>query len=122
MSRILNSKILSVLLSVVLIWLGLSLLDLRVKDKLMYEQAMGLEGKIETTKKENSNLERYIGYLQNPSFLAKEARLKLNYKAPDEQVVFVYRDSSPKKASQSFEERLAGMKNYQKWWYWLVGY
>ncbi len=120
--QFINSKIFSALLLIVLVWLGFSSLNLTIKDRAMRDEAMRLEGKIEMVKKENSNFEKYISYMHNPSFLEREARLRLNYKAPDEQVAFIYRDNSSKKASRSFEDELANMKNYQKWWYWLWGY
>ena len=122
MSRILNSKILSVILVGVLVWLGVSFLDVKFQERYIHDEVQNLQNKIEAAKKDNTNLEKNMANLQNPSFLEREAKLKLNYKKSDEQVVFVYRDTAPKKGSESFQSKLAGMKNYQKWWYWLIGY
>ncbi len=122
MNRILNSKIFSGVLLGLLVWLGVSALDLRLQEKSVNNGARSIESKIETTKKENSQLEKYISYMQNPSFLEREAKLNLNYKNSDEQVVFVYRDTSAKNASASSEDILKNKPNYLKWWYWMWGY
>ena len=120
MGRILSSKAVSFLLVVIFAWLGLSALELNSQKDSIHEEAKNLETKIGNTEKGNSNLEKIISYLRNPSFREKEARLKLNYKTPDENVAFVYRDASAQKTSVSFEE-LDNMKFYEKWWYWLTG-
>ena len=83
-----------------------------------------LEEKINSLENNNSLLERFLGYMSNQSFLEKEARLRLNYKVPGEEVVFVYPDDSAKTSSSSnnFEKQLAQMPNYIKWVYYLMGY
>ena len=122
MDRILNSKIVLVVLAGLSIWLGLSVWGIKLQEKSVNDEARNIDKKIETAKKENSNLEKYISNLQNPAFLERIARLKLNYQASGEQVVFVYRDTAPKKSSESFEDKLKDSPNYAKWWYWLFGY
>lgn len=83
-----------------------------------------MEAKISDLESDNSYIERVIGYLKNPSFLQKEARLKLNYKAFEEKVAFIYQDESAKagSASDNFDKQLVQMPNYLKWVYYLLGY
>ncbi len=83
-----------------------------------------MEAKINDLESDNSYLEKVVGYLKNPSFLQKEARLKLNYKASEEKVAFIYPDESAKagSASGNFNKQLAQMPNYVKWVYYLLGY
>ena len=121
MGRLLNSKLFSVGLLAVFAWLLLSSIDLIDRDRSVREEVRNLEQKIVSVEEDNAELEKQVGYLENPAFLEREARLRLNYKAPDEVVVFVYPDDSPQRSSKSFYEDLAKMENYKKWLYWLMG-
>ena len=80
--------------------------------------------KIADVEKDTAYLEKFLAYFQTSSFLEKEARLKLNYKAQGEEAVFVYKDTNNKKASVvlSFDELLARIPNYKKWFLYLLGY
>src|SRR3989344_6096212 len=76
-------------------------------------------------KRDNASLEGYIKNFKNPEFLEKEARLRLNYKASGEEVVFVHRDINSQKASSSGtgpSQRTEEPPNYKKWWHWLLGF
>ncbi len=83
-----------------------------------------MEAKIKDVQNDTDYLNKFLAYFQTPAFLEKEARLKLNYKAQGEEVVFIYKDKNTKKASDSisFEELLAKMPNYKKWFLYLLGY
>ena len=83
-----------------------------------------VEAKINEVQKDTDYLNKFLAYFKTPAFLEKEARLKLNYKAQGEEVVFIYKDKNPKKESDSIslEELLAKMPNYKKWALYLLGY
>ena len=49
-----------------------------------------LDKKIAEVKRSASELERLGGYLNSDAYFERQARLKLNYKKPDERVVYVY--------------------------------
>src|SRR3989344_4528539 len=49
-----------------------------------------LDKKITEAERSASELERLKDYLQSDAYLERQARLKLNYKKPDEKVVYVY--------------------------------
>ena len=77
-----------------------------------------LEGKITETEKTNSDLSRLLDYFKSRSYLEREAKIKLNVRQPDENVVFIYEDE---KANMSEEEKnrnfsgLKGLTNFEKW-------
>ena len=52
--------------------------------------------KIDETQNAVSELEKLGDYLKDDAYLERQARLKLNYKRPDEKVVFVYRNPNAK--------------------------
>lgn len=116
-----NSKILTVLLSVLSVWILFSVISVELeKDEVKKEEA-NIEAKIINIEWESASLERYIKNFDNPDFLEKEARLRLNYKAPGEEVVFVHRDPDSQKASSA--EKFSGedLPNYKKWLHYLLG-
>lgn len=67
-------------------------------------QLEDLEAKIAAVEKEGERKERIADYLNSESYLEKQARLRLNLKKEGEEVVFVYRNDDPAKASESFED------------------
>ena len=105
-------------------WLSLSFIKIKLQSDIVNKEVGDLETKIGGLEESNSSLDKLIGYLKHPSFLDKEARLKLNYKSADEEVAFVYPDLNPKTSSGSPDTRelLAKMPNYLKWVWYLMGY
>jgi len=117
----LNSKILTVPLAFLSVWIFFLVISVEIeKDEVKKEEA-NIESKIINVERDNASLERFIKNFDNPEFLEKEARLRLNYKALGEEVVFVHRDLNPKKASSAEETSPEDMSNYKKWWNWLLG-
>ena len=86
------------------------------------KEETAIRSKITGIKRDNDLLERYIKNFENQEFLDKEARFRLNYKLPGEEVVFVHRDANSQKASSSEELSSEGMLNYKKWWRWISGF
>ena len=119
--KILNSKLLTVGLLLLLAWLLISFLDMNSKKAVLNKELFGYSAKIEQVKKNNEELRQFISFFNIPGFLEREARIRLNYKAPDEQVVYVYRDErTPSPAAPS--DFISNLPNYKKWWYYLLGY
>jgi len=121
-SKLFNSKFFSIAVVFIAGWLVLSWLGVENNKKAFDKEIMGIEAKISNVQKTNNELSEFLSHFDNPSFLEKEARLKLNYKAPDEEVIFVYRDNGAKTASISANasdgrlfkhifSKLAGFKN-----------
>ena len=124
MRPILNSKVLSIVLSILILWLIIFSAQLVVQKNSVDKEVENLRWKIDEAQKNSNYLDKLLAYFQSPAFLEKEARLKFNYKASGEKVVFVYKDKTAKSVSGSadFQEVLKTLPNYKKWFYYLLGY
>jgi cell division protein FtsB len=82
---------------------------------------LGLLGSnIDDAKRENARLTQEFSRMQQPQWLALFARQQLNYKLPDETVVFVYK--SEKAGTIAPSQQSAGERpNWRKWLDWLRG-
>ena len=118
-----KSKLFLALLIPVIGWLSLSFIKIKLQSDIVNKEVGDLESKISYLADSNSSLDKLIGYLKHPSFLDREARLKLNYKSEGEEVAFVYPDVSAKTSSGSsgFEELSSPLPNYMKWFWYLIG-
>ncbi|OGN30270.1 MAG: hypothetical protein A3I26_02155 [Candidatus Yanofskybacteria bacterium RIFCSPLOWO2_02_FULL_43_10] len=123
-NKILNSKIFTALISVIALWLTLSSVNLSSQKDTVNKEVGNVEAKIKEVQNDTEYLNKFLTYFKTPAFLEKEARLKLNYKAQGEEVVFIYKDKNAKKVSDSisFEELLDRTPNYKKWFLYLLGY
>ena len=120
---LLNSKWFSFLIIAALGWLSLSFVKIKMQNNLVNKEAEILENKIANLETDNKSIEEYLNYLNHPSFLEREARIKLNYKSEGESVAFVYPDTNKiSSQAEDFHERLKRSPNYIKWTYYLLGY
>ena len=120
---ILKSKWSSFVIIATLVWLSLSFVKIKMQASLVNKEAVILENKIADLEKDNNSIEKYLNYLNRPSFLKKEARLKLNYKLEGESVAFVYPDTNQTtSSSEEFYIQFSRLPNYAKWIYYLLGY
>lgn len=117
----LNSKWLSLLLIVLVVWLVFSLPKLNTRRTELEKTISDLGQRVEDAEKSKTYLEKFMAYFKSPEFLEKEARTKLNYKLPDEEVVFVFRDTNPKSTVKT-GKNIDQAPNYKKWWYYVSGY
>lgn len=119
MLPLLKSKVTLVVLAVLVAWLGLSALNVGSQRERLQAALREVEQKIRNTERSNEFLAKFSGYLESESYLEKQARLKLNYKAPDEEVFFVYRggaDAPPEPQGTQPETPF-----WLRWWRHLVG-
>ncbi len=123
-SKFLNSKFFSVVVILIVGWLALSLFGVESRKKSFDKDISGIESKINNVQKTNDQLSEFLSHFDNPSFLEKEARTKLNYKAPDEELILVYRDNGAKTASDSvggsskegiFKSIFSKLSEYKNW-------
>ena len=121
---ILQRKIITIGLAVLLVWLGYKVWQIRIQRSDRDIQVKDLESRAVGLELNNQFLASLSAYFASDVYLERQARLKLNYKLADEQVAFVYKDTSVKVASpsQEFKVQLAEMPNWKKWWYYLLGY
>ncbi|OGN02527.1 MAG: hypothetical protein A2655_02290 [Candidatus Yanofskybacteria bacterium RIFCSPHIGHO2_01_FULL_43_42] len=120
--NLLNSKFFTVFISLALVWILFSVIFVEIEKNEVKKEEEDIEAKITNIERDNASLEAYIKNIENSEFLEKEARLRLNYKAPGEEVVFVHRDLNPQKASLAQEFSTDEPPNYKKWWNWLLGF
>lgn len=74
--------------------------------------------KVAELQKAQDELEKQAGYFQSNAYIEQQARLKLNYKKPDEHVVYVYRSAStPTPSDQTLAKSTS---NLQQWWDYLM--
>ena len=86
-----------------------------------------LDKKIAEIKQSTSELKRLGGYLNIDAYFERQARLKLNYKKPDEKVVYIYTRENNNKTEpptslntgRVTESEL--IQNLKLWWWYLVG-
>jgi cell division protein FtsB len=112
--KILNSKIFTIFLAGLFVWMLFLVFFTEVEKKEIKKEESVIQKKIDKIILENQKLERFINSFNNRDFLDKQARLRLNYKIPGEEVVFVYQEDNSKKASSSLGERKEVLNN--KWW------
>ena len=96
----LSSKIFTVVIVLVVLWFGIRALDLGTQKAALNREVSELETKIDTFKKDNEILQKFISFTHDADFLAREARRRLNFRSADEHVAFVY-PSEEKPASAS---------------------
>ncbi len=101
MPNFLHRKVLSLLLIAVAVWLGRGLWVAYGDRSGVQEQLADIQDKVEKARQDNQQLASSSAYFKSDSYLEKQARLKLNYKLPDEQVTFIYPDKSDHVASVS---------------------
>ncbi len=116
----LNSKLFTVIPLALIVWILFSVISVEIEKDEVEREERSTEAKIKDISYDNEQLKRFLDNLTDPRFLEKEARLRLNYKAPDEEVIFVHRDVSSERSSFSDDFSANNLPNYKKWWYWLL--
>lgn len=81
-----------------------------------------LNQKIAETEKELSELKKLGDYFKSAAYLEREARLKLNYKKPGENVVFVYRNQPLQNPAgiNNTTKPSSVLPNWRKWLEYLL--
>lgn len=120
MDKLFQSKYTSFLLAVVVIVLTLAAVRVKNQKAETLKEAEGLRTKIEGVRKNNDSLQKFLSYFNNSSFLKREARIRLNYKEADEEVVLVYRDLN-NKDSLAAVNKPAELPFWKRWWNYLRG-
>ena len=121
-SKILQSKWLAGLMATVVVWLGASVYKIQSSVNQVNKEADNLKQKIgeaENSIAENDQLRENI---KNESYLEQLARLRLNFKKPDENVVFVYRNryNADAIANSQLPITNSELKWWEKIWQWTV--
>jgi cell division protein FtsB len=121
---ILQRKTLTIILGALLVWIGYKVWHIRIEKMETNVQLGEISSRVADLERNNNFLASSSAYFSSEVYLERQARLKLNYKFADEQVAFVYKDTSVKIASSSdgSRDKLSGMPSWKQWWYYLLGY
>jgi len=117
MFRILKSKITSIILLVGIGWLSFSAWNIHGQKEKAGEQVSNIRGKIEALEKNNAYVEKLLEYMKNPEYIARQVRAKLNYKAADEEVAYVYLEEAKKATETPREEGQRLVAKVKDWLY-----
>lgn len=115
MIKIIKSKFFTIVAIAVVLFLGYSLSKKFPAFQSSREDLRYAEKKIAETKEYEKTLEQESSLLGSEAYLEQQARLKLNYRKPGEQVVYIYHQNTP--APTSAPEHLSFWKklvNYFK--------
>lgn len=121
--QILQSRLYTVIILLLLVLLLISVIKIEPALLAIRKETKNLGQKIADVKKTDSELEKIADYLKSPSYLERQAKLKLNYKKPDEKVVYVYRRDEALAVTKEPDEkeRNSLLENIKKWWELLIG-
>src|SRR3989344_4341659 len=116
-SRFFQSRIFMVMALVIIFFLAVSVAKLWPQKTVIEARLQNLEGKIGETEKSNLDLARLLSYFKSRSYLEREAKLKLNVRRPDENVVVIYEDEKENQIKEKERESLGleGLTNFEKW-------
>ena len=103
---------------VVLVFLGVSTVRREQKLSVARREYQYLDEKVVELQSTQTELEKQANYFQSNAYIEQQARLKLNYKKPDEHVVYVYRSAStPTPHDQALAKPVS---NLQQWWEYVM--
>ena len=121
--RFILSNILVIALLVAIGFISLKAFKEMQRKKQIEKEISDLKAEAEKVRKDNQDLTDKITYFESPEFQEWEAKRKLNFQKPDENVVIV--KPSPSKADESGgsadqaqqgTQSLKDIPNYIKWW------
>lgn len=113
----LTSKITTVVLSGLCIWLALLAVGSWVRHQTTAHDLVELQSQVAAAQRDNDQLSQQVMRMQQPQWLALLARERLNYKRPDENVVFVYKSNIPDTIVQTpaVPQQRAGWRAWLEW-------
>lgn len=113
--KIFQSKIATVVLVVVLMIFLINVLKDREPLAQLQKEATNLNQKITEAKENNAQLNQQKDFLHSDAYLERQAREKLNYKKPDEEVVLIYKDQTPSKSDENLVKKGSWLARIMGW-------
>lgn len=98
-----QSKLCTLLAIMVIVFLGLALLRIQPQKVVVEKKVKNFQDKIMELEKSSAELAQLLDYFKSDAYLEREAKLKLNVRRPEEQVVFLHKDDVSQKAASSSE-------------------
>lgn len=121
MHPLFRSKLTTVVLAALTLWLGVLVVSAGVRRYGSASELRALEARIDDARRENARLASEVRRMQQPQWLALLARQRLNFKLPDETVVFVYKSEKAGTIVQPSAPERDSRANWRKWLDWAQG-
>ena len=119
--NVIKSKWGTALAILLVIWIGVGLLRLDVSRNNLDKNTKDLHERLSQVEKNNEHLKNDIDNLDNPEYLKTQAKIQLNYKSAEEDLVYIYRDQKNQESGENQKGIYAdSMPSYKKWWHWLL--
>lgn len=129
--NLLQSRLITLGLVLIIGFFLLSIIKLQPALVSARKEIKNIDQKISEIERQRREAEKLGEYLNSPAYLERQARVKLNYKKPDEKVVYVYtqgtteaQNSNPKTLKENgwvekiWENKF--VKNLEAWARYLV--
>lgn len=116
------SKLLMIVVLILVFWIGNAALKEMERGKRIREEVTALQQEAQKIRKENNVLREKIEYFRTDAYQQQEAKDKLNYQSPDEQVVVIKPSVHDRTETEPIKDPIAMplpknlLPNYEKWW------
>jgi len=117
--KILTSKLTLVILGVLLLVIGYSILNELKQQKVIQDEISSLSSEIKELENKNLELAQNLKHYQNPAFIEREAREKLNMAQPGEHAVIITGLNNNGKLKTGLDNQ-TDKKNYQLWFEYFL--
>ena len=121
MHPFLRSKITVVIIGALALWLIVLAVAVGIRRHGAGAELQAMQQRIEDAKRENARLAEQLERMKQPQWLALLARQRLNYKQPDETVVFVYKSEKVGTLSPPQATPAPAQPNWRLWLDWFQG-
>jgi len=121
MNQFLRSKLATVVLGVLAVWLVMLAVASGIRRHSATSEQDALTARIDDATRENARLADELDRMRRPEWLALLARQRLNYKQPDETVVFVYKSEKAGTIAQPLASQEAPEPSWRTWLDWFRG-
>jgi len=119
--RLLRSRAMFAINLILIGFVGWSLLNEIAQGDKVSSNLNDLQTKIVALQKQNQDYSDVLSRLNSPGFVDKEARLKLGYQKPGEQVLLLEDNAAAPLAPAQANVDESGLSNPQKWWQYFFG-
>jgi cell division protein FtsB len=121
MHPILRSKLATVILGLIAAWLAVLAIAAGIRRHDADAEMAALQARIEDATRENTRLADELERMKRPEWLALLARQRLNYRLPDETVVFVYKSEKAGTIPQPRASEEPPQRGWRTWLQWFRG-
>lgn len=112
-----RSRIALVILLLCAVLMAIGFARAYVKDYERIKEIQALQDEAARLASEKLSLTQLLSYVETDAFVEEEARTKLQYKKPGEQVI-VFSDSTQRAATST---HLVSENNFVRWWHYFFG-